>query len=53
MLNIDEELVRVIGDPWNFLKQQNDGYVARHTIVTVALVFEDPTMQSPTFFTPE
>ena len=53
MQNIDEELVQVIGDPWNFLKQQNDGYVARHTIVTVSLVFDDPTITSPNFFTPE
>ena len=44
MSNIDEELTRVLGEPWNFLKRQNEGYVARHTIIVVALTFEDPTM---------
>ena len=51
MSNIQEELVRVIGEPWNFLMRQNEGYVARHTIIVVALTFEDPTMNDSNYFT--
>ena len=43
----------MLGEPWNFLKRQNEGYVARHTIIVVALTFEDPTMQQLEYFTAE
>ena len=47
MERVDQEINRVLGEPWTELCRQNEGYVAKHTIVVLALVLADPLM--PTF----
>ena len=39
---IDEEITRVIGQPWLELKKQNGTFVARHSFMVVACVVRDP-----------
>ena len=43
MLNrVDNEITRTVGQPWTDLKNQNETFVARHSILVVAMVVRDP-----------
>ena len=39
---VDAEITGLIGQPWTQLKQQNNTFVARHTLLVVAMVVRDP-----------
>jgi len=46
MLNrVDEEVTQVLSQPWIDLKKQNDTFVARHTLLVLAMVVQDPLYQ--------
>ena len=42
---IDEEVTGVIGEPWTKLKEQNETFVARHTLLVIALAVNDELYQ--------
>lgn len=46
---VDEEVQSVIGEPWVELKKQNNTYVARHSLLVVMCVVNEPmfAQQSP------
>ena len=38
---VDTEISQVLGEVWSRLKAQNDTFVARHTLMVLALIVND------------
>ena len=42
MQTVDAEIVGVVGPVWNDLKKQNEGFVAKHSLLVVYCAVNEP-----------
>ena len=42
MDRMDAEIAATLGEEWETLKAQDEGWVARHTVIVLAMVVTDP-----------